>query len=56
MVVGDVDGGQRALPCINTTHAQDSQSKCESCVLHSIRKTSGRTTSTIRSSSADMIR
>jgi len=41
---------------INTTHAQDSQSKSESCTLQSIRKTSDRTTSPIRSSSADMIR
>lgn len=41
---------------INTTHAQDSQSKFESCALQSIRKTSDRTTSPIRSSSADMIR
>jgi hypothetical protein len=41
---------------INTTHAQDSQSKSESCALQSIRKTSGRTTSPIRNSSADLIR
>jgi hypothetical protein len=41
---------------INTTHAQDSQFKYESCALHSIRKTCDRTTSPIRSSSADMIR
>jgi hypothetical protein len=41
---------------INTTHAQDSQSKSKSCALQSIRKTSGRTTSPIRNSSADLIR
>jgi hypothetical protein len=41
---------------INTTHTQDSQSKYESCALQSIRKTSDRTTSSIRSSSVDMIR
>jgi hypothetical protein len=41
---------------INTTHAQDSQSKFESCALQSIRKTSDRTTPPIRNSSADVIR